>query len=260
MVSRRRRYIALTYVVIMFIMQQMSESVDKSHLIRPDREAKRAERRAKRELAIKAERTAIVSKTLKISRNCGVIAMSGVQTKDFLTGISDNVGNDRVLVLPAQGNIQGQPPAGENVQGQYTEFEHAREMSELLSLFWRKHNKEGLIIFEGTKFSGDVGSGTEWVADRVTDILMRQNKRKKEPSLGEQIDPMIILLGHGVPEDLQTATTYRDHEHTGVVDHLSMTFALCADGELTKLTTVLDPILLYEDPPVAPGEQLTLDT
>jgi hypothetical protein len=238
----------------------MSESIDKSHLIRPDREAKRAERRAKRELAIKAERTVIVSKALRTSRNCGVIAMRGVGTKDFLTGISDNIGEDRVLVLPAQGNIQGQPPAGENVEGQYTEFEHAREMSELLSLFWRKHNKEGLIIFEGAKFSGDVGPGTKWVADRVSGILLRQNNRNAKPSLGEQIDPMVIVLGHGVPEDLPTATTYKVDEQPGVLEHLSMRFALCADGELTKLTTVLDPILLYEDPPGIPGEQLTLDT
>lgn len=186
--------------------------------------------------------------------------MRGVETKDFLTGIGENIGKDKILVLPARGNIQGQPPVNDNIEGQYAEFEHAREMSKQLSLFWRKHEEEGLIIFEGAKFSGDVGPGTEWVADRVSDILTRQNNRRARPSLGEQIDPMIIILGHGVPEDLPTATAYKADEQPSIIKHLAMRFALCADGELTKLTTVLDPVLLYKDPPGVPGEQLTLDT
>lgn len=216
------------------------------------------EKRARAELALKADRVEAAVKLLHMTGRCAVVAEQSASLQDFKEGLTEKVGRgkgneEKVLWLPAKGNIQD------------IDYNQAKETDQAISRLRQVH---GFVVlgFEGIDFAAPTDVDSSRATRRLGGILKRQDEQDQKDvdrrrRLGRQFAEMyvnkhrrnfgIVFLGTGEPENLIPKIHYT--EEGGVSPQLLSVFAhrlaLLETGELAAEFPILQELDHDEDPP-----------
>lgn len=198
------------------------------------------EKRARAELALKAERVQPIVPLLHMTGLCAVVAAEGASLEDFREGLAEKIGRnkrgeEKVLWLPANGNIQN--------AGKAPEKETLQAISTL-----RRASGFVVLGFEGVDFKATTDINSNRITRRLGQISGEQDTREAEDAArkrrlgqlaGKYIDKHrrdfgIVFLGTGDAEDLIPTIHYAEEGAIApqLLSVFAPRFALLETGEL----------------------------
>ncbi|PIZ61776.1 hypothetical protein COY17_03625 [Candidatus Saccharibacteria bacterium CG_4_10_14_0_2_um_filter_52_9] len=180
-----------------------------------------ADRRSAREEALQVERALPALRLIRRHHNFGVVTFKGSDGDYFLEGFTKAVERQKggLLVLPAEGNIQGEDLGHEQAEDTLSMLSHHR----------REYGKLAVVAFIDFQFGDKKSIGTPLVARRVSDLLDAQND-PDQPNPGTGI----VIIGSGDTSHLVTTGSnfMRETQHP-VAGKLAIRYALDNHNELT---------------------------
>lgn len=172
---------------------------------------------------IKAERAQVLHSFLHRYGSAGLIVVEGVSDEAsarFREGFEVEL-DKRLLVLPADGNIQGEE----------RDASAAERAIEAMSSHRDSFGAIGVLGFEGVDFSGQSGRGTPAVYDYVEAMLEATHETPRD-------ELAVVAFGEGHVHDMPTSALYDHKLERGIVSKLQIILGLDPRGEPN---TVLEP-------------------
>ncbi len=197
-----------------------------------------AKNRSAREEELRVERALPALRAIRLHHNLGVVTFKGSDEDYFLRGFTRAVEKRKggLLVLPAQGNIQGEDLGPEQAEDTLSMLSHHR----------REHGKLAVVAFIDFQFGDKKSVGTPLVSNRAGEIINAWGDTDHpDPGLD------IVIVGNGDTSHLATTRPdfVREVQHP-VAGKLAIRYALDARNELTTAPNLGAPRGSLEDAPL----------
>lgn len=217
--------------------QRIHRTAEEAAALASQRAAEAAGARAEVELELKAERAYAAVRMTVLMGRCAVLTEKDATTKPLQQGVRREVGDNNVLWLPAEDNIQGASLG----------VEHQQQTLQAISTL-RRASGFVIVAFDGVNFKERSNRGTSGIIARVQGLIEDQDAReaeqrrtrdiKQQPDILERTKRLraiwhppaqraaqsnaagskstwvrdfgVLLVGPGEPSDLPTHHTY-DH-------------------------------------------------
>jgi hypothetical protein len=177
---------------------------------------------------IKAERAKVLHSFLDLCGSAGLIIVEGVGEEavaKFREGFEIELGK-RLLLLPAQGSVQGEE----------REDNFAQVTLEAISAHRDAFGSKGVLGFEDVDFTGQSGSGTPQVTEHVAEILAASREKPRD-------ELAVAAFGTGHVHDMPSSHLYDHNLERGFAGQLEIILGLDPRGEPK---TILEPGLQPE--------------